>query len=281
MLISPTELDSLPQRTTRVFDASWYLPSDNRDPDAEFLAAHIRGAQRFDFDAAFAESKTDLPHMLPDAGVFQSGLRRLGVNQDDTLVVYDTAGLFSSARAWWMLRTVGFEDVRVLNGGLPAWRSAGRAVETGPARPPVPGNGVVRLRSSWLASAENVVAAIECDRTVIVDARPEARFTGQQPEPRPGLRCGHIPGSVNLPFGLVLDDGKLRSVTDLKAYFDAIAPQYYRLIFTCGSGVTAAILALAAVVAGREQVSVYDGSWAEWGRDATKPVAAESRVESQ
>lgn len=260
--------------SVRVFDASWYLPAMQRDADAEFRAAHIPGALRFDFDGVIADRRSTLPHMLPAPDELQAHLRALGLSAVDTVVFYDGAGLFASPRAWWMLRAAGHDRVAVLDGGLPAWRAAGLPLAHGePPRPPAPGDLGVELQRRWLADTNDVAAALQDPGAVVVDARPAARFRGEADEPRPGLRRGHMPGARSLPADSLLADGHLLRGAALAERFAGVANAGQRLVCTCGSGVTASLLALGATVAGFENVAVYDGSWAEWGRPDGPEVA--------
>lgn len=273
LIDAPTLADQLGAHDLRVFDASWYLPGDARNAEAEFEAARLPGAQRFDFDRDLAAPDTDLPHMLPDPALLQARLRALGIKRGDRVVVYDGAGLFASPRAWWMLRAAGHERVAVLEGGLPAWRAAGLPVERGRPAAPEPGDLVVSEPGGWLVDWRGVEAALADSGQAVIDARPVARFAGEAAEPRPGLRSGHMPGAHSLPATALVEAGRLLPVPRLQSYFDVLAPRQARLVCTCGSGVTAALVALAATVAGRADVAVYDGSWAEWGRPGPLPVA--------
>lgn len=256
----------------RVFDASWYLPGEVRDAAAEFEATRLPGAHRFDFDRDLAAPDTDLPHMLPEPALLQTRLRALGVRRGDRVIFYDGAGLFASPRAWWMLRAAGHERVAVLDGGLPAWCAAGLPLESGRPEPPAAGDVAVTDPGGWLVDRDGVAAALTDPGQAVLDARPAARFAGDAAEPRPGLRSGHMPGAHSLPASSLVEDGRLLPEARLRELFDALVPQHSRLVFTCGSGVTAALLALAATVAGRADVAVYDGSWAEWGRPGPLPV---------
>lgn len=264
--------DRLDDPKIRIFDASWFMPGSRRDPDKEYAAAHIPGAVRFDIDA-LSDHATPLPHMLSAPSDFAVAMRRLGLNAGSTAVVYDSEGLFSAARAWWTLRAMGHAASFVLDGGLPRWTAEGRAVETG-WREPVHGNFKAHPRADLVEDLEAVRAALDRKSAQVVDARPAARFSGEAPEPRAGLRGGHMPGALNLPWSAVVEDGALLPAERLRRVFeaagiDAEAP----IVTTCGSGVSASVLALALARLGRSDVPVYDGSWTEWGGRADTPVA--------
>jgi len=254
-----------------VVDASWYMPAESRSGRAEFEAAHIPGAVFFDIDA-IADVSTGLPHMLPAPDDFARMAGALGLAPDKEVVIYDGAGLFSAARVWWTLRTMGFSRVFVLEGGLPRWRTEGRPLEQGPGAP-APTSFTPSFDAALVRHVEDVKAVIATGSAQLVDARPAPRFRGEVPEPRAGLRGGHMPGACNLPFGQVVADGALKPAADLRAVFEAAGVDLERpIVTTCGSGVTASVLALALARLGLDRVPVYDGSWSEWGGRDDTPV---------
>ncbi|MGW1515701.1 sulfurtransferase [Streptomyces sp. NPDC001272] len=234
----------------------------------------IPGARPFDLDGVLSDHTAPVPHTMPTAAAFQEALRGLGVGDDDAVVVYDAAGVYSSARAWWMLRAMGFGRAAVLDGGLPAWSGAGLPVESGPAVYEGPrGSFTARPRPGLLVDAGTVARALADPDAAVLDARTRERFAGTAPEPRPGLRAGHMPGALNLPFGDLLGpDGLMRPAGELRAVFEALTGERERLCFSCGSGVTACVLALGATLAGYRDTAVYDGSWSEWGLPSERPV---------
>ncbi len=258
-----------------IIDASWHLPPTGRNGAAEFRAEHIPGAVFFDIDA-IADTSSGLPHMLPDAHQFAQEMSALGLGDGMHFVVYDALGLFAAARVWWMVRAFGVSEVTILDGGLPKWKREGRPLEHDDVRPQ-PRRFTPRLDHGFVASIDDVRKALATGAAQIVDARPAERFAGHAPEPRPGLRSGHMPGSLNLPFADIVEHGHLKTGPALAAVFAARGVDLAKpVITTCGSGVSAAILTLAVEEAGGRVAGLYDGSWAEWGARADCPVATGS-----
>jgi thiosulfate/3-mercaptopyruvate sulfurtransferase len=264
--------DNLGTPGLAIVDGSFYLPAHGRDAKAEYLAAHIPGAVRFDVEA-ICDPGSDLPHMMPDPVAFASHMRRLGIGDGMRIVVYDGLGLFSAPRVWWMLRAFGLSDVAILEGGMSAWRAEDRPLEDGETIRQ-PRHFTARLDHAVVASVDDVRRALATGGAQVIDVRAADRFRGEAPEPRPGLRAGHMPGSINLPWTELVSEGRMRPVPDLLAAFDKAGIDPQRPVITsCGSGVTAAILTLALDVAGRKPGALYDGSWAEWGSRNDLPIA--------
>ena len=256
-----------------VVDGSWYFPAMGRDPRAEFLAGHIPGAVFWDLDA-LSDRTSPLPHMLPDPDTLGRRIGALGIGNQDRVVVYDGSGVnLSAPRIWWTLRVAGHDAVRVLDGGLGRWRAEGRPLAAGAARPE-PKPFAVRWRPELVRSRAEVEAAIREGSAQLLDARSAGRFAGTEPEPRPGLRSGHLPGARNLPFTeLVNPDGTLRTRDELLRRFRTAGIDPSRPVVTsCGSGVSACALALALETLGGQHYAVYDGSWAEWGLPDGPPI---------
>ncbi len=265
------QIESSP--TLRVADASWHMPASGRDPKAEYAARRIPGALFFDIDG-LSDDKTSLPHMIPPHEKFALAMRRLGMGDGRHVVVYDTQGIFSAARAWWMFRFFGHSEVSVLDGGFPKWLAEGRPVEEEEPTPARERHYTGRTNLNLVRDVTQVAKAAKLGTEQIVDARAPGRFAGAEPEPRPGLRAGHIPGSRNVPFSSLLNpDGTMKAPAELKAVFEAAGVDLARPIITsCGSGVTAAVVSLALSRLGHTENALYDGSWAEWGSYADLPI---------
>ena len=256
-----------------VLDGSWHLPNSNRDAKKEYLREHIPGAMFFDIED-LSDEKSPLPHMLPSTVKFSSRMKKMGIGDGARIVVYDTTGIFSAARVWWTFRAMGHQDVAVLNGGLRKWKAEGRPLDDGPPPKRSERHYTPLQNMEIIRDLDDMRALLTKPDRQIVDARPASRFEGRDPEPRPGLRSGHIPGSVNVPSQELLNpDGTYKSEAELARLFKNVGIDVSKpVVTTCGSGVTASMLALALAVLGQTNAAVYDGSWAEWGQDNGLPI---------
>ena len=257
-----------------IIDASWHLPAAKRDAKAEFLEERIPGAQFFDIDD-ISDSATSLPHMLPAPEKFASRVKRLGIGDGKKVIAYDTQGLFSAARAWWMFRIFGHDDVAVLDGGFPKWKAEGLTVDKDPPGRPQERHFSARFQSMMVRDKDDVLSAVETGKAQIADARSPGRFSGSEPEPRPGVRSGHMPGAANVHYATLLEpDGTLKSPDEIARIFAAAGIDVRKPVITsCGSGITAAILTLGLTLIGAKDHALYDGSWSEWGAQTDTPVA--------
>ncbi|MEM7426700.1 MAG: 3-mercaptopyruvate sulfurtransferase [Pseudomonadota bacterium] len=256
-----------------IMDASSHLPTEGRDARAEFLEEHIPGAIFFDLED-LSDTASDLPHMLPPPEKFASRMRKMGVGDGNRVIVYDTKGLFSAARAWWMFRIFGHDDVAILDGGLKKWKAEGRSLDFDEPRPRQERHFSARFQSTMVSDKDDVRKASQDGNRQVVDARSAPRFAGEEIEPRAGLRSGHIPGSLNVHYARLLNpDGTLRNAEEIAGVFaDSGVDPARPVTTTCGSGVTAAILALGLDIIGHKDVVLYDGSWTDWGSDESLPL---------
>ncbi len=247
-----------------------------REPIVYEQPAYIPGAQALGLEQEFCDQASSQVHAFPTTDIFASAARRLGINRDSRVVIYDNQGIYSAPRAWWIFKSMGVEQVAVLDGGLPQWLAQGYEVVAELASPPVAGNVCAQYNDSHIINSQQLLAQLQQPEACIIDVRSAERFAGKAPEPRPGVRSGHIPGSINIPFANVLDGNRYKTATQLRALFAQQLPALPEsLVFSCGSGITACIVLLAAVIAGFDQPVLYDGSWAEWGSDPELPIETE------
>ncbi|MEM6625565.1 MAG: 3-mercaptopyruvate sulfurtransferase [Pseudomonadota bacterium] len=267
-------VDHMSAPDLRIVDATWFAPFLNPEKTGEeaYMERHIPGARFFDIDE-IADEASDFPHMLPSPEKFASRVKRMGIGDGHRVICYDQNGYFASARTWWMFRVMGHSDVAVLDGGLDAWIAEGGELEDLPPVRADERHFTVRTRYDLFRTLPKMQSLVDAGATQILDARPEGRFTGEAPEPREGLASGHMPGALNLPHGAIIgEDGKLKDEKALEAAFAAAGLNLDKpIVTTCGSGVSAAVLALGLAAIGRDDASVYDGSWSEWA--ATKDAA--------
>jgi thiosulfate/3-mercaptopyruvate sulfurtransferase len=262
----------LGQPNIRIVDASWYLPAQNRDAKVEFATARIPGAVHFDIDA-IADVNSGLPHTLPSAELFAKSVAALGISETDTIIVYDGPGMFSAPRVWWMFRTFGAKNCFVLDGGFDEWKAGGRPVETLTKSAPKPAAFNPAYNNLAVVNFNEMLKIVETGVVQIADARGAGRFAGRDPEPRAGMRSGHMPGAINVPYSELSNGGRLKPLTELRDMLATAGVDLTRpVVTTCGSGVTAAVITLALLSLGHRYNMLYDGSWSEWGSRQDTPI---------
>lgn len=274
LMSADTLKQKLGSQRVRIVDASWFMPASKVDVHQQFIDEHISGAVFFDIDEV-CDQISSLPHMLPTAPQFSSAVTELGIRNDNEIIVYDSAGLFSAARVWWMFRYFGHENVKVLDGGLPAWRAADGDIEVGELAENLDSANlgekkpfIATINETFLVDRDVLIKNIESGELVVLDARSHGRFTGEQPEPRQGLEPGHMPRSRSLPFDQLIENGRLKPKPELAKLFSKLGLDAEQddtaIVTSCGSGVTAAIITLALNEVGFGMHKLYDGAWAEW-----------------
>lgn len=272
-LIQPEGLKALIGQPNLVcLDATYFLPNEAENAEAHFTASHLPNAHFFDLDK-ISDTSSALPHMLPSPQEFAQAVGAMGINNETTVIVYDQRGIFSAPRVWWMFRVFGHDKVTVLDGGLPAWIKADGALQSGPSSHAAPADFKLHFYPQMVRSLTDILGNLDEKKAQVLDARAAARFNAQVPEPRPGMRGGHIPGAINIPFSTLLENGSYLSASKLLHVFKASGVDGSRpMIASCGSGITACVVTLGLVLAGLPEASIYDGSWSEWGGRSDTPI---------